>query len=157
MRIKFRTKTSQIEVPEIVRPVTLTKALEQLKMRDMVFPAGGVKEPTISWEEARSRTQDMVEESLARPNAWCLEYTTRLGISEEVGVATREYAEWSAAAELRLLSSEGVDIDQFTKADFRKYCGRGLPWRTQMVKLGRPEAEKGHRRPGVVHGSSRCL
>ena len=40
--------------------------------------------------------------------------------------ATREYAEWSAAAELRLLSSEGVDIDRFTPEDYRKYCGRGL-------------------------------
>ena len=59
-----------------------------------------------------------------------------------MGTATREYAEWSAAAELRMLSSEGVDVDQFTDADFRKYCGRGLPWRTKMVKLGRPAVER---------------
>ena len=75
MRVTFKTKTSQIKVPAVVRPVSLKLALKQLAKRDMTYPKGD-REPTVSWDEARKRTQVTVDKSLKKwANAWVREYT----------------------------------------------------------------------------------
>ena len=65
LRVTFKTKTSQIKVPEIVRPISLKVALKQLEKMDMPYPKGD-REPTASWEVARERTQSVVDKSLKK-------------------------------------------------------------------------------------------
>ena len=56
------------------------------------------------------------------------EYATEIGIDASMRKATWQYAEWSAAAELRLLSAKGAKAKWMTNKQIEKYCGRGLPW-----------------------------
>ena len=135
LRAKYRTNTADIMVPEIVRPMSVAKAVEEMEEKGWVGenPEG---QPSISWEEARSMTQEMVEDCLSYPNGAVTEYTDMLEITEQTKKATRQYAEWSAATEIRHYSSLGVRVENMTKKDMRKYCGRGMPWRTKMVKVG---------------------
>ena len=46
--------------------------------------------------------------------------------------ATWQYAEWSAAAEIRLLSDKGVKVKWMSNKQMEKYCGRGLPWEVKQ-------------------------
>ena len=57
----------------------------------------------------------MVEKSLEHPNMVNKEYSESIGIAEDVKDATRKYAESSAATELRLLSSEGVMVNNMSQ------------------------------------------
>ena len=41
--------------------------------------------------------------------------------------ATWQYAQWSAAAELRMLSAKGVKVKSLTQKHIEANCGRGLP------------------------------
>ena len=56
------------------------------------------------------------------------EYAEAIGIEKNMKKATWQYAEWSAAAEVRLLSAKGVKVKWMTNKQMEKYCGTGLPW-----------------------------
>ena len=81
-------------------------------------------------------TQEMVNDSLSRPFGAVTEYTDMIGISEQTKIATRQYAEWSAAAGYRMFSVCGVKAKEMAKKELKKYCGRGMPWRTKIAKIG---------------------
>ena len=68
----------------------------------------------------------------------CDDYTTttKLGVNCGMAKATRQYADRSAAAELRMLSKEGVLVHKVSRKEIALYCGRGMPWRTKMVTVG---------------------
>ena len=66
----------------------------------------------------------------------CKEYTGKIGIEEEVSKATRQLAEWSAAAECRMYSMVGVMCKEMPTKELRKVCRRGLPWTHKMVRVG---------------------
>ena len=101
--------TADIRVPEVVRPVVLEKAVEQLEKKGLRYSKSEAKdEPT--WEQARAVTQQMVNESLQHPNMQCEEYAQMIGMQEQMKEATRKYAEWSAAAEIRMLAAERIKI-----------------------------------------------
>ena len=101
----------------------------------MVYGDGEAKD-SITWQQARAMTKQIVENSLNHPNACCADYAQRIGIEAEMKQATRDYAEWFVAAEIRVFAKEGVMVRKLTEADRKKYLGRGLPWSTQMVTLG---------------------
>ena len=60
------------------------------------------------------------------------EYAAEIGIDESMRKATWQYAEWSAAVEIRLLSAKGVRVEWMTNKQIEKYCGRGLPWEVRQ-------------------------
>ena len=60
------------------------------------------------------------------------EYAKEIGITESMERATWQYAEWSASAEIRLLSSKGVKVKRMTKSQMANFCGRGLPWEVKQ-------------------------
>jgi hypothetical protein len=70
----------------------------------------------------------MVDDGLLHPNMCCEEYAQQIGIQENMKKATRQYAEWSAAAELRMFAKEKVKVRKMSEDDMKLYCGRGLPW-----------------------------
>jgi len=109
LRVKYRTNTSDIMVPEIVRPMDVAKAVEEMEEKGWVEENPG-GQPSISWEEARNMTQEMVEDCLSYPNGAVTEYTDMLEITEQTRNATRQYAEWSAATEIRHYSSLGSEL-----------------------------------------------
>ena len=145
LRIRFKMDTEAVKVPEIVRPLAFPKACEKLKEMGLMYEEGEPKDD-ISWRKAREMIQKRVNDSLSHPNACCAEYAERIGIKEEMDKATRQYAEWSAAAEIRMFAKEGIKVHELTKADHKKYLGRGLPWRTDMVSLDKTAKGHNHRK-----------
>ena len=87
----------------------------------------------ISWEEANQITRKTIDKARKKERQPEVEeYAKEIGISESMGKATWQYAEWSAAAELRLLSAKGVRVKWMTNKQIEKYCGRGLPWEVRQ-------------------------
>ena len=64
--------------------------------------------PRISWDEAVKITKGMVAAARKRKQPDVQEYANAIGITESMEKATWQYAEWSAAAEIRLLSAKGA-------------------------------------------------
>jgi len=116
LRIRFKTDTSAIRIPEIVRPVVFDKAVEQLEKKGLRYQEG-VAGDDLPWEQARRMTQQMVDNSLRHPNLCCEEYVQRLGIQKQVQEATREYAEWSAAAEMRMFAKARIKVHEMSEKD----------------------------------------
>ena len=79
--------------------------------------------------QARNMTQDKVREAcVPRDQDGVInDYTDRLGITAEVQASTEAYAAWSAAAELRTLSSLGIDVLKAGMVMLEPFTGRGLP------------------------------
>ena len=68
-------------------------------------------------------TQKAVEKAFKNVHKEVEEYAEALGILESMKKATRQYAEWSAAAELRMLSTQGVKVKKLTLKTLRKTVG----------------------------------
>ena len=77
----------------------------------------------------------MVEVAKKRKQPEVQEYTEAIGITESMTRATWQYVEWSAAAELRLLSAKGVRVKSLSNEQMAKYCGRGLPWEVKQKPI----------------------
>ena len=83
--------------------------------------------PKITWEEAKKITRKTLDKARKRARQPEVEeYAADIGISKSMWTATWQYAEWSAAAEIRLLSAKGVTVKWMTNKQIEKYCGRGL-------------------------------
>ena len=67
----------------------------------------------------------MVEDCLSYPNGAVTEYTDMLEITEQTRKATRQYAEWSAATEIRHYSSLGVRVENMTRKDMTNTAAEG--------------------------------
>ena len=70
------------------------------------------------------------------------DYAEALGILDSVKKATRQYAEWSAAAELRMLSTKGVKVRRMRRNDIEENCGRGMPWKVEQREIGPTKHER---------------
>ena len=92
----------------------------------------------------------MVDNSLSHPNMCCEEYAERIGIASQMKEATRKYAEWSVAAEMRLLAKEGVKVRKLSEDDIRSSAeevyhgeqqwspwGKTTPSASSKTKLGK--------------------
>ena len=91
--------------------------------------------PKISWAEAIKLTSNMVTAARKRKQPEVQAYAREIGITESMEKTTWQYAEWSAAAELRLMSSKGVKVKWMTNSQMVKFCGRGLPWEVKQRPL----------------------
>ena len=59
------------------------------------------------------------------PGLWIQYHVYNIGLTLQVAESTNTYAEWSVAAELRLLSKEGVFTEKRSGTDIKECCGRG--------------------------------
>lgn len=69
------------------------------------------------------------------PQPWRNQYANNIGLGSQIVAATKQYAGWSVAAELRLLSKEAMTTEKLSAKDIKEYCDRGLPWKTKLVKI----------------------
>lgn len=77
----------------------------------------------------------MVAAAKKREQPEVQDYAKEIGITESMEKTTWQYAEWSAAAELRLLSSKVVKVKWMTNSQMAKFCGRGLPWEVKQKPM----------------------
>ena len=131
LRIRFRTDIKNMTTPEIVRPKPIEEAVKELEKLGLTEPnSEGI--PRISWEEAVKITRGMVAAARKRKQPEVQEYAEAIGITDSMERATWQYAEWFAAAEIRLLSAKGVKVKWMTNTQMAKFCGRGLPWEVRQ-------------------------
>ena len=132
LRIRFRTNLKDLTIPEIKRPMPMEEAVKELEKLGLTESSDDGK-PKITWEEAKRITRKIVDKARKRENQPGVEeYAAEIGIDTSMRKATWQYAEWSAAAELRLLSANGVKAKWMTNKQIEKYCGRGLPWEVRQ-------------------------
>ena len=99
--------------------------------------------PTITWAEARRMNKKTVGQALRGKQQQELEeYAETMGITQDMTKATRQYVEWSAAAELRMLSTKGVLVRRLSQKDIDMNCGRGLPWQIEHKPVGPPKTKR---------------
>lgn len=127
LRIKFRTNIKSMFVPEIVRPRPVEEAVKELAKLDLIEP-DEEEIPRISWAESKRTTRKSVETAMKRKQPEVQEYVENIGIAKSMAKTTWQYAQWSAAAELRMLSAKGVKVKSLTQKQVEANCGRGLPW-----------------------------
>ena len=128
LRIRFKTDMKSLTIPEIVRPMPIEEAVKELEKLGLT-EENEEGTPRITWEEATKITRKIVDKARKRQTQpEVQEYAEAKGIERSMKKATWQYAEWSAAAEIRLLSAKGVKVKWMTNKQMEKYCGRGLPW-----------------------------
>lgn len=133
-RIRFRTDIKSMTVPEIVRPKPIEEAVKELGKLGLTEPNSDGT-PKISWTEAVKLTRNMVTAAEKRKQPEVEEYAKEIVIQESMERATWQYAEWSAAAELRLLSAKVVNAKSMSNKQMAKFCGRGLPWEVRQKPM----------------------
>ena len=127
-----------LTIPEIVRPMPIEEAVKELgKMGLTENNEEGT--PRITWEEAKKITRQMVDKARKRQTQpEVQEYAEAIGIERSMRKATWQYAEWSAAVEVRLLSAKCVKVKMDDKqADgevLRKRATVGGKAKTSMRK-----------------------
>ena len=92
--------------------------------------------PPISWAEAKKITRNSAEKTLKRKQPEVQEYVEDIGIAKSMAKATWQYAQWSAASELRMLSAKGVKVKSLTQKKIEANSGRGLPWAVEQQPVG---------------------
>ena len=135
LRIRFRTRLKNLTIPEIKRPMPIEAAIKELEGLGLT-ESNDEGKPRITWEEAKKITRQAVDKARKKAKQPEVEeYAAEIGISKSMWTATWQYAEWSAAAEIRLLSAKGVKVKWMTNKQIDKYCGRGLPWEVRNKPL----------------------
>ena len=132
LRIRFRTNMKNMTVPEIVRPKPIDEAVKELEKLGLTED-NSEGTPKITWSEAIRITKGMIDKTKKRQTQpEVQEYAEAIGIEESMRKATWQYAEWSAAAEVRLLSAKGAKVKWMTNSQMEKCCGIGLPWEVRQ-------------------------
>ena len=88
LRIRFRTDTNSLTIPEVVRPTPIDEAVKEMEKLGFTEP-NSEGTPKISWVEAIKLTNNMVTAARKRKQPEVQEYAKEIGITESM-----EKAKW---------------------------------------------------------------
>ena len=141
LRIKSRADIKSMTVLEIVRPEPIEIVVGKFKKLGLVEEKEE-ENTDISWAEAKKLTRRTREKGFGNTQPEVKEYDDDTGITESMAKATWQYAQWSAATELRLLFAKGVKVKRMSQNQIEENCGRGLPWRVKQQPIGSKKHER---------------
>ena len=90
--------------------------------KDLVTPSG----PVPHWEQALVETHARAKAHVDANRADEIDaYVKEIGIEDETRAAAIKYAQWSAAAEYRLLARAGIRFDEISFDDLEHFLRSG--------------------------------